>query len=277
MPAQGAGPALCHAEALADDLRRFLARRADPGPAGGPAGAARRWCRANPGWPRRRPPCSVCSWHWSPSWSLLPGQRLGGQDGEQRLKAENLAETEQNLLLEQKKLTTKEANARATPESAANRPRPPKRNWPYGCARTQSLLNIGHLTQAHDCLQKLTSSVAAWPWTRRAGIPRAGIRLPCQRSGQKNTNLSGHTALSMPGVVGGRQAALLGELGQYDQGLGPGGGEGNPHPARAYGVTSLALSADGKRLFSGSWDSTIKVWDLEAGKETLTLRGHTAQ
>ena len=40
-------------------------------------------------------------------------------------------------------------------------------------------------------------------------------------------------------------------------------------------VTSLALSADGKRLFSGSHDKTIKVWDLEAGKETLTLRGHT--
>ena len=40
------------------------------------------------------------------------------------------------------------------------------------------------------------------------------------------------------------------------------------------GVSSLALSVDGKRLFSGSEDSTIKVWDLEAGKEALTLRGH---
>ena len=40
-------------------------------------------------------------------------------------------------------------------------------------------------------------------------------------------------------------------------------------------VTSLALSADGKRLFSGSYDNTIKVWDPEVGKETLTLRGHT--
>src|SRR5262249_15430842 len=27
-------------------------------------------------------------------------------------------------------------------------------------------------------------------------------------------------------------------------------------------VTSLALSADGKRLFSESWDRTIKVWNL---------------
>jgi WD40 repeat protein len=32
-------------------------------------------------------------------------------------------------------------------------------------------------------------------------------------------------------------------------------------------VTSVALSGDGKRLFSGSLDQTIKVWDLEAGKE----------
>ena len=35
------------------------------------------------------------------------------------------------------------------------------------------------------------------------------------------------------------------------------------------------MSPDGKRLFSGSGTSTIKVWDLEAGKETLTLSGHT--
>ncbi len=29
-------------------------------------------------------------------------------------------------------------------------------------------------------------------------------------------------------------------------------------------VSSLALSVDGKRLFSGSGDGTIKVWDVEA-------------
>ena len=41
------------------------------------------------------------------------------------------------------------------------------------------------------------------------------------------------------------------------------------------GVVSLVLSEDGKRLFSGSMDSTIKVWDLETGQEIRTLRGHT--
>jgi WD40 repeat protein len=39
-------------------------------------------------------------------------------------------------------------------------------------------------------------------------------------------------------------------------------------------VTCLAVTADGKRLFSGSADRTIKAWDLEAGRETLTLRQH---
>jgi len=40
-------------------------------------------------------------------------------------------------------------------------------------------------------------------------------------------------------------------------------------------VSSLTISADGKRLVSGSYDKTIKVWDLDAGKEIRTLRGHT--
>jgi len=29
-------------------------------------------------------------------------------------------------------------------------------------------------------------------------------------------------------------------------------------------VSSLALSSDGKRLFSGIFDGTLKVWNLEA-------------
>ena len=39
-------------------------------------------------------------------------------------------------------------------------------------------------------------------------------------------------------------------------------------------VTSLALSANGKLLVSGSRDKTIKIWDARSGKEILTLTGH---
>lgn len=39
-------------------------------------------------------------------------------------------------------------------------------------------------------------------------------------------------------------------------------------------VSSLAISADGKFLVSGSWDQTIKIWQLDTGKLIRTLKGH---
>ena len=38
---------------------------------------------------------------------------------------------------------------------------------------------------------------------------------------------------------------------------------------------SGSFSPDGKRIVSGSADSTLKVWDAETGQETLTLKGHS--
>lgn len=40
-------------------------------------------------------------------------------------------------------------------------------------------------------------------------------------------------------------------------------------------VRSVALSADGKTLVSGSHDKTIKLWELATGRELRTLSGHT--
>jgi WD40 repeat protein len=39
-------------------------------------------------------------------------------------------------------------------------------------------------------------------------------------------------------------------------------------------VNSLAVSADGRRLLSGSYDHTVRVWDVESGKPLHVLSGH---
>ena len=39
-------------------------------------------------------------------------------------------------------------------------------------------------------------------------------------------------------------------------------------------VSSIALTGDGQTLASGSYDSTIKLWDLATNKERATLEGH---
>ena len=40
-------------------------------------------------------------------------------------------------------------------------------------------------------------------------------------------------------------------------------------------VRSVAYSPDGKRIVSGSYDKTVKVWDAATGQDLLSLKGHT--
>jgi WD40 repeat protein len=40
-------------------------------------------------------------------------------------------------------------------------------------------------------------------------------------------------------------------------------------------VSSVAFSPDGKRIVSGSWDKSIRIWDADTGSKILELRGHS--
>ncbi len=42
-------------------------------------------------------------------------------------------------------------------------------------------------------------------------------------------------------------------------------------------VNSVSFSSDGKTLVSGSWDKTIKLWNVETGQEIRTLKGHDSR
>jgi WD40 repeat protein/serine/threonine protein kinase len=43
----------------------------------------------------------------------------------------------------------------------------------------------------------------------------------------------------------------------------------------AAGITSVALTRDGRQALSGSYDTTLKLWDLDTGTCLRTFRGHT--
>jgi WD40 repeat protein len=41
-------------------------------------------------------------------------------------------------------------------------------------------------------------------------------------------------------------------------------------------VRAVAVTSDGQRAVSASYDNTLKVWDLASGRELRTLTGHSA-
>ena len=48
-----------------------------------------------------------------------------------------------------------------------------------------------------------------------------------------------------------------------------------PSQATPVSVNGVALSGDGRLAVSASGDKTLKVWEVESGRELRTLAGHT--
>jgi WD40 repeat protein len=42
-------------------------------------------------------------------------------------------------------------------------------------------------------------------------------------------------------------------------------------------VDAVAVTPDGRHVVSGSWENTLRVWDLETGKPKMTFQGHSSE
>jgi WD40 repeat protein len=71
-------------------------------------------------------------------------------------------------------------------------------------------------------------------------------------------------------VILGVSAAIMLTLAQRDTGQ-----QIRTLTGHTYAVYAVAVTPDGRQVVSGSWDDTVRVWDLASGQPVRTLTGHT--
>ena len=113
----------------------------------------------------------------------------------------------------------------------------------------------GHLLQARH-LPSGAAAPAAW---RKSSGSRATIRPVIPGRPEGNQPGSPGYRVAGPEGLSQRRKRSLGSMAAWPHGR----------------WKRLALSADGKRSVSGSWDQTVRVWDLEGNHLPRILEGHT--
>jgi len=120
----------------------------------------------------------------------------------------------------------------------------------------------GHRAQAHCRIRACHHQHAAGEFLRQNRVPRIRRARTLHQHPQ-------HVRLLDQRI----DTLLRVALGHLDRGL------NRHHRSRRLvnDVSGVAVTPDGKRAISASWDKTLKVWDLETGRDLRTLAGHSLE
>jgi WD40 repeat protein len=242
------------AQALADDLRRFLGGEPITARRVGVAGRAVKWCRRKPA-AAALLAVSAAALLALVAGGLVFGVWQGRVAREERRLREQAQTAERTALVRENAMRHLLYLAQMRQAQQA---------WEAADLDRAAKL-LAHW-QPHAGL----SDLRGWEWYYVDGLCRGKLVLPGHRG--RATAVAFHpngTRLASAGGEAGQRA----EVRIWDLATG--------QPlltlrGHANAVTAVAYSPDGKYLATASHDTAVKLWDAATGKEVGTLTGHTA-